>query len=207
MRGTPTGTALTGDTSPVQHSAVPELAHTTTRPIHWVATATAVSGVIALSSVLQPGAATAAQPDNETRPAPVATAPPDPAKADFPLHCGPTKLLVVKKATGDLDGDGRPETVVVVHCDAGMGTPPDGLYVLTQAAGTTTPRVVATLVDPKDRITVTDFAVRDAAVTATLLGYSSSDVPSCCPDVRDNAKWQWKNGAFLRTTGGGSHDV
>ncbi|MFF3908870.1 hypothetical protein ACFYZJ_23490 [Streptomyces sp. NPDC001848] len=191
----------------MQHSAVPELAHTTTRPIHWVATATAVSGVIALSSVLQPGAATAAQPHAETKAAPAATAPPDPAKADFPLDCGPTKLLIVKKATGDLDGDGRPETIAVVHCDAGMGTPPDGLYVLTQAAGTTRPRVVATLVNPKDRITVTDFAVRDAVVTATLLGYSTPDVPSCCPDVRTNAEWQWKNGAFLRTTPNGSRDV
>ncbi|MYR59234.1 hypothetical protein GTY54_24345, partial [Streptomyces sp. SID625] len=34
----------------VQHSAVPELAHahTRTRPVHWVATAAAVAGVIAL---------------------------------------------------------------------------------------------------------------------------------------------------------------
>jgi hypothetical protein len=191
----------------VQHSTVPELAHTTTRPIHWVATAAAVSGVIALSSVLQPGAATAAQPDIETKAAPAATAPPDPAKADFPLDCGPTKLLVVKKATGDLDGDGRPETVVVVHCDAGMGTPPDGVYVLTRAAGTGTPRVVATLVDPKDRLTVTDFAVRDAAVTATLLGYSSRDVPSCCPDVKSSAKWQWKDGAFIRSAPSGTQNV
>ena len=39
-----------------------------------------------------------------------------------------------KKASGDLDGDGSPETVAVVHCDAGMGTPPDGVYVLTRAA-------------------------------------------------------------------------
>jgi hypothetical protein len=46
----------------VQHPAVPELAHTHTRPIHWVATATALAGVVALSSVLQPDSATAAQP-------------------------------------------------------------------------------------------------------------------------------------------------
>jgi hypothetical protein len=191
----------------VQHSAVPELAHTTTRPIHWVATATAVSGVIALTSVLQPGSATAAQTRTETKAAPAQAAPPDPAKADFPLDCGPDKLLIRKKATGDLDGDGRPETVVVVRCDTAMGTPPDGVYVLTQAAGTTGPRVVATLVDPKDRLTVTDFAVRDAAVTATLLGYSSPDVPSCCPDVKSNAKWQWKDGAFIRSAPSGTQNV
>ncbi|MGV9243541.1 hypothetical protein [Streptomyces sp. NPDC003710] len=191
----------------MQHPAVPELAHTTTRPIHWVATAAAVSGVVALTSLLQPGSATAAQPQARTKAAPAAVVPPDPAKARFPLDCGPTRLLVEKKATGDLDGDGRPETVAVVHCDASMGTPPDGVYVLTQGADRAEPRVVATLVDPKDRLTVTGFAVHGAAVAATLLGYSSPDVPSCCPDVKDSAEWQWKGGAFIRSTGSAPRSV
>jgi hypothetical protein len=192
----------------VQQSAVPELAHTHTRPIHWVATATAVAGVMALSSLLQPGQATAAQPaDTGSKTAHTAAAPPSPAGVDFPIECGPVKELVQKKATGDLDGDGNPETVVVVHCDAAMGTPPDGVYVLTRAADSGKPRVVATLVNPKDRLTVTDFAVRDGAVLATLLGYSTSDVPSCCPDVKNSAKWQWKNGAFIRSKPAGSHSV
>ncbi|AVH59680.1 MULTISPECIES: hypothetical protein [Streptomyces] len=183
----------------MQQSAVPELAHTHTSPIQWVATATAVAGVVALSSVLQPDPATAAQPGPEAKSA-AATAAPDPARVDFPIACGPTKAIVEKKASGDLDGDGRPETVAVVHCDAGSGTPPNGIYVLTQAADAQEPRVVATLIDPKDRLNVTDFALRDGAVTATLLGYSSADVPSCCPDVNDRAKWQWKDGAFIRST-------
>ncbi|MCT7352749.1 hypothetical protein N4P33_11280 [Streptomyces sp. 15-116A] len=184
----------------MQPSAVPELAHTHTRPIHWVATATAVAGVVALSSVVQPDAATAAQtPGARTKSAPAHIAPPDADSAEFPLDCGPVKLVVKKKASGDLDGDGRPETVAAVHCDAPMGTPPDGMYVLTQAAGSTEPRVVATLVDPKDRTNVDDFAVRDGVITATVLGYSSADVPSCCPDVRENVKWQWDDGAFVRT--------
>ncbi|MGV9644728.1 hypothetical protein, partial [Streptomyces sp. NPDC003514] len=162
----------------MQQTAVPELAHTHTRPIHWVATATALAGVVALSSVLQPDSATAAQPTpDDAKNAPAAAAPPDTAKADFPLTCGPVKAVVVKKATGDLDGDHRPETVAVVHCDSPMGTPPDGVYVLTQAAGTAEPRIVATLIDPKDSITVRDIAVRDGAVTAHLYGYSSPDVP------------------------------
>jgi hypothetical protein len=66
---------------------------------------------------------------------------------------------------------------------------------------------VATLVDPKDRLNVTDFAVRDGAVTATLLGYSSADVPSCCPDVKEQAKWQWKNGTFIRSTPSGAQNA
>ncbi|MGW5974666.1 hypothetical protein [Streptomyces sp. NPDC055186] len=187
----------------MQSSAVPELAHTHTRPIHWVATATAVAGVVALSGLLQPGAATAAQtPDPQTprtKSAPVQIAPPDPADVEFPIECGPVRAVVKKEAAGDLDGDGQPETVAVVHCDAPMGTPPDGMYVLTEAAGGGAPRVVATLVDPKDRTNVDDFAVRDGEITAALLGYSSSDVPSCCPDVRKSLKWHWDNGAFVRS--------
>ncbi|MEV5887459.1 hypothetical protein AB0L74_33285 [Streptomyces sp. NPDC052020] len=184
----------------MQHSAVPDLAHTHTRPVHWIATAAAVAGVVALSSLLPPDAATAAQAaagsrTNATR---ADAAPPDPATVTFPLECGPVEAVVRKKATGDLDGDGRPETVAVVHCDAPMGTPPDGVYVLTGDAGGGTPRVVATLVDPRERRTATALAVRDGAVLATLLGYSSADVPSCCPDVTDDVKWRWKNGAFVR---------
>ncbi|MFG2418413.1 hypothetical protein ACGFWD_05105 [Streptomyces sp. NPDC048448] len=184
----------------MQQSVVPELAHTHTRPIHWLATATAVAGVVALSSVVQPGSATAAQPGPGAKAVPAAIAPPDPAAVTFPLDCGPTEVVVQKKASGDLDGDGSPETVAVVRCDAGSGTPPNGVYVLTQGGAAKKPRIVATLVDPKDRLSVTGFAVRDGAVTATLLGYSSADVPSCCPDVKDRAKWQWKNGAFIRST-------
>ncbi|MFF2384719.1 hypothetical protein [Streptomyces sp. NPDC058108] len=191
----------------MQQSVVPELAHTHTRPIHWLATATALAGVVALSSVVQPGSATAAQPGAAAKAAPAAIAPPDPAAVTFPIDCGPAEAVVRKKASGDLDGDGSPETVAVVHCDAGSGTPPDGVYVLTGGGAGKAPRVVATLVAPKDRLTVTDFAVRDGAVTATLLGYSSADVPSCCPDVKEGAKWQWRNGAFIRSTPSGAQSV
>ncbi len=100
---------------------------------------------------------------------------------EFPLDCGPVKAVVAKKATGDLDGDGRPETVAVVHCDAPMGTPPDGVYVLTRAADGGKPRVVATLIEPGERLTVTDFTVRARAVTATLLGYPRTPCPVAAP--------------------------
>jgi hypothetical protein len=191
----------------VQQSAVPELAHARTRPIHWLATATALAGVVALSSALQPDAARAAQPVTKADPAPAVVAAPEPTEADLPLDCGPVGIVVKKKASGDLDGDGRPETVAVVHCDASMGTPPDGVYVLTRSTDAARPRVVATLVNPKDRETVSDLAVRDAAVTATVHGYSSADVPNCCPDVTDPVKWQWRNGTFVRSTPAGAQSV
>ncbi|MCC5475096.1 hypothetical protein ACFV2N_08625 [Streptomyces sp. NPDC059680] len=193
----------------MQQSAVPELAHSQTRPIHWVATATAVAGVVALSSVVQPGSATAAQTHTDTRgkSAPAAVAAPSTTGVDFPLQCGPVKAVVAKKATGDLDGDGRPETVAVVHCDSAMGTPPDGAYVLTRSADSDQPRIVATLVDPKDRLTVTDFSIRAGTVAATLLGYSSDAVPNCCPDLKTPTKWHWNGTAFIRSTPTDAHSV
>ncbi|MDX3381532.1 MULTISPECIES: hypothetical protein [Streptomyces] len=190
----------------MQHPVVPELAHTHTRPIHWVATATALAGVVALSSVIQPGPATAAQPTTKADDRPAAVAP-SVLGVKFPLDCGPVKALVVKQAAGDLDGDGRPETVAVVHCDAPMGTPPDSVYVLTRGPKDSAPRVVATLVTAQDRNTVTTVAVTDGAVRASILGYSTPDVPRCCPDVKSEAQWRWKDDRFVRTAPAGAHSV
>ncbi|MDT9684096.1 hypothetical protein RND61_18810 [Streptomyces sp. TRM76323] len=186
----------------MQTSAVPDLAHTHARPAHWLATAAATACVIALAGLVQPGPALATDPAAPARPASAAGAPaPDAATATYPLTCAGAPTVVPRTATGDLDGDGRPETVAAAHCQAGSGTPPHGLYVLTRGAGGTgAARVVATLVDPADALSVGDLAVRDGVVMATLLGYSSPDVPRCCPDEREAAEWRWSGGAFLRAT-------
>ncbi|MGW0933256.1 hypothetical protein [Streptomyces sp. NPDC002644] len=189
----------------MQHPDVPELAHAhaSPRPIHWLATATAVAGVMALSSLVQPGHATAAPPRDDKAASAAPAAPsrpaPDPAAARLPLDCGDiAEPVVARQSAGDLDGDGNPETVAAVHCDSAMGTPPDAVYVITRAGDTGEPRVVATLVGPKERRNVTELAVRDGQVEATVLGYSSQDVPSCCPDVEEDVNWRWADGAFHR---------
>ncbi|MFF9852064.1 hypothetical protein [Streptomyces litmocidini] len=183
----------------MQPSAAPDLAdlaHTHARPAHWLATATATAAVVALAGLLQPGPAGAGTvPAAAPRPAPA----PDAAAVSYPLECGGGPHTVAKRVSGDLDGDGNPETVAVVHCEAGSGTPPSGVYVLTRGkAGGTPARVVATLVAPEQHRNVTELAVRDGAVRATLLGYSSPDVPSCCPDEKEQVSWRWRGGAFVR---------
>ncbi|MFJ4842612.1 hypothetical protein [Streptomyces sp. NPDC088746] len=189
----------------MQTSALPDLAHTDAKPVHWLATATAMAAVVAAAGLLQPEAATATASASEHRvttqhgSAPVAKAP-DPAQVAFPLDCGAAGHTVAESAPGDLDGDGGPETVAVVRCAAGSGTPPSGIYVVTQPSGAA-PRVVATLVDPAEKLNVTDFTVRDGRVSATLLGYSSADVPRCCPDELESASWQWKGNAFIKSAG------
>ncbi|WP_128977792.1 hypothetical protein [Streptomyces roseicoloratus] len=185
----------------MQPSAVTDLAHTHARPVHWLTTATAMAAVVALAGLLQPGSAGAAGAVG-AHAAPAARPAPDAGTAPYPLECGGAPSTIARQATGDLDGDGNPETVAVVHCEAGSGTPPSGVYVLTHGKGTGTPaaRVVATLVDPTQQKTITDFTVRDGAVHATLLGYSGPRVPSCCPDQSEQVTWRWQRGTFVRTT-------
>ncbi|MFG2625914.1 hypothetical protein [Streptomyces sp. NPDC048473] len=185
----------------MQTSELPDLAHTDTKPLHWLATATAMAAVVAAAGMLQPDpAASASTPHGTTaQHGTAAVAAPDPERAAFPLECGGLENTVAKQAPGDLDGDGRPETVAVVHCAAGSGTPPSGVYVLTQGSGAA-PRIVATLVDPAQKMSVGDFAVRDGIISATLLGYSSAAVPGCCPDQQEKVTWQWQSGAFVRAT-------
>ncbi|MFB6619368.1 hypothetical protein ACIGFK_40670 [Streptomyces sp. NPDC085524] len=169
------------------------LGHTRTRPVHWIATASAMAAVIAGAGLLQPAAAGTTARAAE---GPQAAAP-DPAGITYPLDCKGAPQAVTATAQGDLDGDGRPETVAAVRCDAGSGTPPHAIYVLVQdrTAGAR-PRVVATLLEAGQRKTATDLTVRDGTVTASLLGYSSPDVPRYSPDLKQRAKWRWSDGKF-----------
>lgn len=189
--------------------STPAPAHHRARPVHWLATASALAAVIAGAGLLQPDRATGAAaeparpaspaaPSNPTRPAngPEAAAP-DAHALTYPLDCKGAPQAVTDTAEGDLDGDGRPETIAAVRCDAGSGTPPHAIYVLAQdPANTANPRVVATLLEAARNQTATDLTVRDGLVTATLLGYSSPEVPRYSPDTEQLAKWHWTGGKF-----------
>ncbi|MFD3552406.1 hypothetical protein ACFWWA_09910 [Streptomyces goshikiensis] len=182
------------------------LAHRHTRAVHWLATASAMAAVIAAAGLLQPSAGATTGADDPARTTagtsadtaddPRAAAP-DARALSYPLDCNGAPQAVTDTAQGDLDGDGRPETVAAVRCDAGSGTPPHALYVLTRGQGEDAPpRVVATLLDTARRQTVSGLTVRDGLVTASLLGYSSPDVPRFSPDTKHLAKWRWSDGKF-----------
>ncbi|MFI7101516.1 hypothetical protein ACIBK8_19335 [Streptomyces sp. NPDC050161] len=178
----------------MQPLAGQDLSHTQPRPMHWLATATAVAAVVAAASFVQPPDAKA-NPTASGHPA----AAPDPRAVTFPVDCGPNRLDVVKKVSGDLDGDGTIETIAAVRCHSATGTPPSGVYVLAQPTGKgKTPRIVATLLAPSQRLGVQDLSLDAGEISASLLGYSTTDVPRCCPDVHTTAKWQWKGGKFVR---------
>ncbi|KMO97143.1 hypothetical protein [Streptomyces roseus] len=188
---------------PAELTPTPELlSHHGAGPLHWLATATAMAAVVALAGLLQPDASAtgrAAAPTGTTAaPAsgPQATAP-DPAAVTYPLDCKGLPTAVTATAQGDLDGDRRPETVAAVRCDAGSGTPPHAIYVLAQdRTPGATPRIVATLLEAGKRQTAADLTISDGVVTASLLGYSSPQVPRYSPDVKQLAKWRWTGGKF-----------
>ncbi|MFE6837567.1 hypothetical protein ACFVFI_22410 [Streptomyces sp. NPDC057705] len=166
------------------------------RPLHWLATATAMAAVIATAGLVQPATGTPATTPDPTANGPQAAAP-DAAAVTYPLDCKGAPQAVTATAQGDLDGDGRPETVAAVRCEAGSGTPPHAVYVLVQdRTEGARPRVVATLLEAGQRQTVTELTVGDRAVTASLLGYSAPEVPRCCPDKKQLAKWRWSDGKF-----------
>ncbi|MEU9123743.1 hypothetical protein AB0C96_28430 [Streptomyces sp. NPDC048506] len=183
----------------MQPLAGQDLLHTQPRPMHWLATATAVSAVVAAASFVQPPDATATT-SRDARAGQRSAAAPDPSKVRFPVECGPNRLDVVQKASGDLDGDGTTETVAAVRCHSETGTPPSGVYVLAQPSDPkAAPRIVATLLAPAQRLTVQELGVEGRAVSAGVLGYSTLDVPRCCPDVHKSVKWQWQGGKFIES--------
>ncbi|GAA1946436.1 hypothetical protein [Kitasatospora viridis] len=171
-----------------------------TGPWRWSAVAAGCAALVAAALAVAPtahpaDAATAAP--GTPHPLPAAAAP-DPAKAVLPLDCGPFPSQVALSFAADL-GDGRPATVAAAHCQAGNGTAPDGVFVLT-AGPDGTPQVRDTLLDWHEDYTVTALALRaDGTITARASGYSTSDVPRCCPDVTVDLSWTRHGDSLVRS--------
>lgn len=219
----------------MQPSAPQDLPHTHARGIHWLSTAAAVAAVVAAGVLVAPADATQRAPGQAaghgtvqdqaapgTRP-PAATtapgaapataaptaAPPDPAAATYPLTCaGDDRPEVVSQVSGDLDGDGGPETAVVVRCPSATGTPPSGVYVLSAPSRPGgPPRVAVTLVRPEDDRQILHFRLDGRQVKATVLGFSSDDVPRCCPDMSRTYTWEWRGDRYVALPGQSPNSV
>ncbi|WP_344438772.1 hypothetical protein, partial [Kitasatospora nipponensis] len=123
---------------------------------------------------------------------------PDPARAQLPLDCGPLPVTVAISFAADL-GDGTPSTVVAAHCTAGSGTAPDGVFLLG-AGPDGRPVVRDTLLTWQEGLNVTRLALRsDGTLTASAQGYSTADIPRCCPDLRVNLNWARQGTSYGRT--------
>ncbi|MDR3033961.1 MAG: hypothetical protein LBV78_12790 [Kitasatospora sp.] len=163
---------------------------------HWVLVAAGCAAVVggALGATSATGAVTAGQPAGD----PVAAPAPEPApeadlsKVKLPLECGPFPVAVSLKTSAVLDG--KPLTVAAAHCQADMGTPPDGVF-LVGADGAP----VALLPD-SEGLTVTELAIRsDGSIRGRARGYSSPDVPRFSPDLEVELSWKRAGGAWTKT--------
>ncbi|WP_146259144.1 hypothetical protein [Streptomyces tateyamensis] len=169
-------------------------------PLRWGAVALGCAALVAGSIAAAPGArpaGTAPTAVGTPRSLPAAGAP-DAGRAQLPLDCGPLPTAVSVSFAADL-GDGTPATVAAAHCQAGSGTAPDGVFVLTAGPGGA-PTVHDTLVDWKEGLTVTRLALRsDGTLTAEAKGYSTPDVPRCCPDLAVQLSWTRHGAQWSRT--------
>jgi hypothetical protein len=160
--------------------------------VHWITTAAVVAAVVGAGASLP----TAAAAHADTAHATTAEAP-DPDAAHYPLDCAGNPVDVVDHVSGDLDEDGRPETVAVVRCHSETGTPPSGVYVLSDGSTPgSAPRITETLVNPKEKRSIKDLRLEGRIVRATVLGYSSDSVPRCCPDQQRSYSWEWRAGTY-----------
>jgi hypothetical protein len=190
----------------VQPSTGPALPHTRTRTVHWISTAAALGAVVAAVALVEPAGASPGTPGASGAPARHSAGPvtaPDPGAAAYPLTCAPGAAVdVIGTVSGDLDGNGSPETVAVVRCHSETGTPPSGVYVLTApATAGGAPRVAETLVRPEDERAIADFRLDGRTVRATVLGYSGQATPRCCPDLRRTYAWEWRDGRYVALPG------
>lgn len=180
----------------MQPSAGPDLPHTRTHVAHWLATGVGLAAVVMVVALARPPGAAATSAGAPGAGAPGATA------VRYPLDCAGGPVDVVDHASADLDADGRTDTVAVVRCHTESGTPPSGVFVLSRGADPSAPpRIVATLLDPARKLSLTGLSVVGHTVSATLLGYSSDTVPRCCPDLSRKFSWVWRDGRFAARPG------
>ncbi|WP_052391127.1 hypothetical protein [Streptomyces sp. NRRL B-24484] len=163
---------------------------------HWALVAAGCGAVVAGALAADPAQGTPTPVRSTAEPVPTAAAP-DPGKAELPLDCGPVGVSVALRASATVDG--VPSTVVAAHCAAGNGTPPDGVYLLTNGPDGR-PQVTGTLLDPvKDGLTVTALTIRsDGAIRGHAQGWSSDDVPRCCPDRAVDLSWTRQGESWVR---------
>lgn len=187
----------------MQPSAGPALPHTRARTVHWITTAAALGAIVAAGALVQPADASSSGSDSSGAKAPATpAAAPDPRAVSYPLDCAGAPVDVLHQVSGDLDGDGRPETVVVVRCRADTGTPPSGVYVIAASATAGgRPGIAETLVKPSDQRSITDFRLQGRTVRATVLGYSTDATPRCCPDLKRDYSWEWRDGRYVALPG------
>jgi len=107
--------------------------------------------------------------------------------------------VAISKRVGISFGTGsstRAETIVAAHCESGAGSPPSGVYGVI--GGGASASVVATLVPATAQVLVSALAVTSSRLELTGQGYSSANVPRCCPDRTVRMAWTANRTTLVR---------
>lgn len=111
-----------------------------------------------------------------------APAPVDWSAVRFPMECHGMPYDV--RDARPLTADNR-VYVVQVRCSSGAGAAPDALYTYDVPADGGTPTLASTLMGIGENHLVKSVEVHDGNVHATLLGWTTDDIPRCCPDIEE----------------------
>lgn len=123
------------------------------------------------------------------------------SRENYPVDCSTPGLgvRVAEPFFADLTGDGREDAVVSVDCEVGAGASPDATFAFVDDGGSESGK--------RFELISFDYGVhvRNAFSEGGLLridaaGYSSSDVPSCCPDSPVRYEFRWEGGRFIETS-------
>lgn len=128
---------------------------------------------------------------------------------DYPVECGDQTIGTA--AAYPEPEPGVQLAVVFVTCVAGAGSPPSAVLVYDSADSPTSAHLSQTLLRYEDNWTpVEDGTTADGPdLSVRTRGYSTGDVPRCCPDLDVTHTWTWDGQGYTPTTaargGGTSH--
>ncbi len=122
------------------------------------------------------------------------------ASVEYPITggCGSDPVQVQQASV--LHPPGGPQlAIVLVRCRNAAELPASSLFAYDGAASPTRPLLRATLLQAsQDEIVAGVLLARGSTVTLPVAGYSTPDVPQCCPDVHATFAWAWAGGHFER---------
>jgi len=90
--------------------------------------------------------------------------------------------------------------IVLVRCNAGAGTPPVALYVYDKATSRVAAHLAETLIKDSDNWQAGAVNAAGTTISLEVAGFSSNNVPNCCPDVQAALTWEWDGTRYRLTS-------
>ena len=128
-----------------------------------------------------------------------------PADAGEPPHYDHYHVRVLAAADGDLDGDGAPDTAVLLDCSP---QPSNGIVQEVQVFSSTgarlgslpSPRTLHSGVQPPPEYDPSGLAIRDGEIVAAMMAYGPDDYHASGPSVPLTVRWRLDGQEFVRIT-------